>query len=108
MQWHNDLWHPEWGVITVGYDCAEKLGNPEADSKRKFYKRAVTFINSPRWKETKHGEMYKHGDVKVFVMEKMYQNNWRYILNINDVWGKKYYYDRHDALFAAFKYIEGC
>lgn len=102
MSWHNEMWHPDWGVITVGYECAELLGSYEATSKRRHFMRKRTFIRSPRWKTTSKGFLYKHGEVKVFVMQRGLDD---YVLNINDQWGKRRYASKDSAAAAAFDYI---
>lgn len=84
MEWHNDLWHPEWGAITVGYECADKLGAHEVHAIKRKRERMNTFIYSPRWKQTAKGWKYDHGDRVVFVMRK--EDGW--ILNINGEWGR--------------------
>jgi hypothetical protein len=87
IQWHNILWHPQWGEITVGYDCADRLGSPEAHELRKRALRRRTFQNSPRWKYTSKGVLYKHGDIRIFI----YDHGTYYTLNINGEWGKLRY-----------------
>jgi hypothetical protein len=100
MDWHNDLWNPAWGIITVGYDCAEKLGNPEAHAMRKQHLRERTFLNSPRWNRTQKGWKYKHGDLDVFVLDR----GEYCALNISGEWGRLKYKTLEDAKRRAFLY----
>ena len=103
MEWHNDLWHPDWGVITVGYDCAEKLGNPEVHEIKRMRERINTFVFSPRWKATAKGTRYKHGDTRVFVME----TPSGFVLNINGEWGKRKYMTEESAKEQACRFLHG-
>lgn len=102
MEWHNDLWHPEWGIITVGYECADKLGVPEIHEIKRKNERLKTFINSPRWKQTLKGWKYKHADKSVFALQKT--DGW--ILNINGRWGKMLYKTINEAKQRAFNFLE--
>ena len=103
MEWHNDLWHPDWGVITVGYDCAEKLGNHWPSQIRAKNERMKTFIHSPRWTETSKGLRYRHGNVDVFVFNKTAP----FKLNIDGKWGKIKYPSLYAAKSRAFLFITG-
>lgn len=87
MRWHNDLWHPDWGSITVGYDCAEKLGNPEVGVLKGQYARKETFTRSPRWRTTSRGWRYKQDGRDVFIFNKATH----YTLRIDNKWGKLQY-----------------
>lgn len=102
MEWHNDLWHPDWGIITVGYDCAEKLGNFEVHKIKKQRERMNTFVFSPRWRKTPKGWKYSHGGKSVFVLEK----HSGYHLNINEMWGSITYKTIESAKQQAFRVLD--
>jgi len=102
MEWHNDLWHPEWGVITVGYQCADKLGTPEVYAIKRKSERMNTFLHSPRWKQTPKGFKYKHGERMIFAMQNL--NGW--VLNISGTWGRINYPTINAAKERAFLFIE--
>ncbi len=101
MKWHNDLWHPDWGVITVGYVCAEKLENGEVYNIRKNNLKMRTFLNSPRWKRTPMGWKYNHGNRHVFAFKN--ENGWK--LRINGEWGKLFYNSLESAKERSFKHL---
>jgi hypothetical protein len=98
IEWHNDLWHPQWGVITVGYGCAEKLGVPEVHRS----KRLNTFLFSPRWQQQSDGSSYRHGKKWVFIKKQTSS----YILEINGKLGKLTYETIELAKKGAFDYFE--
>lgn len=102
MEWHNDLWHPDWGVITVGYECADKLGSPEIHKIKRRHERMNTFVHSPRWRKTLKGWEYKHGDRAVFILEKAQGC----ILKIRGQWGNITYQTIESAKQRAFYHIE--
>jgi hypothetical protein len=86
MEWHHDLYHPDWGTITVGYECAERLGLPELHALKKRWIRMNTFINSPRWKSdippwnpSAMGWRYKYGGHNVLVAPR--PGGWRLFIN---------------------------
>lgn len=101
MRWHNELYHPKWGSIIVGYDCAAKLGNEDALKVKIESEKMRTFVYSPRWKEISNGYKYKHGDVCVLVI--WHQGG--YILKISNQWGKIKYKTIEEAKERAFKVI---
>jgi len=101
MEWHNDLWHPDWGVITVGYDCAEKLGNPDVHKIKRNRDRMNTFVFSPRWRRTSKGWKYRHGGRDVFALE----NDGAWKLNISGTWGRIRYGNLYEAKVRAFQFI---
>lgn len=100
MKWHNDLYHCDWGVITVGYDCAAKLGNRKAWELRKLYLAARTFVNSPRWKRTSRGYIYK--SKRVFILKR---NETDYRLKIRGQWGRMRYGTLDDAKRKSFEVL---
>jgi len=85
MEWHNDLYHPDWGVIVVGYDCAEKLCDKSVHLFAKYNRKRETFIRSPLWKRTPKGWRYKLGDVETFILDK---GN-AFVANARGVWMKE-------------------
>ena len=102
MKWHNDLWHPDWGVITVGYGCADKLGVPEIHEIKLKAERLKSFLHSPRWKKTPKGFRYKYGAKKVFVWLKQY--GWQLV--IGETWGEHRFPTIEEAKERAFFYLE--
>jgi hypothetical protein len=86
MSWHNDLFHPDWGVIVVGYDCAEKLCNGDTLTMKKRNGKRLRFIESPCWYRTPKGWRYKYRDNVAFIYEK----DGYHTPVINGVWGRRY------------------
>ena len=93
LKWQNVMWHPEWGEMVVGYECADQLGNRDAHESHKRELRRRSFIASPRWRDTPKGVMYKHGEIRVFILKR----DKRFILKIKDQWGKLKYHSLDDA-----------
>lgn len=102
LKWHNVLFHPSWGEIIVGYECAERLEVPELHEAKKLHERRKRFTISPHWKETGKGFLYKYGDRKVFVYRRSSQS---FSLNINNVWGKYSYESLGKAKWMAARVV---
>lgn len=55
--------HPNWGIMTVGSQCAEKLTSEyglslQEKQAKNLAKRYKTYLNSPKWKHRKNGYFY--------------------------------------------------
>ena len=60
IRFEHSLFHPKWGYLVVGSQCADKLtSSGEAseyeDKRRKISARLRRFLKSPRWKNIKSG-----------------------------------------------------
>jgi len=86
MEWHNDLFHPEWGVIVVGYGCTEELCSRELRAMKKRNEKRRRFIHSPCWYKTPKGWRYKYRDNVAFIFEK---GDWHTPV-VNNIWGRNY------------------
>lgn len=73
------LYHPNWGFIRVGCECADKLTNNDNVKLRnieieKRAKRIKTFVDSPKWKHHKNGYFFEHQDDKIQIWENAHCN----------------------------------
>lgn len=100
IEWHNDMWHPQWGIITVGYGCAEKLGVPNVYR----FKRLNTFLYSPRWRIDSPDEItYRHGEKNVSILQ---TESGKFFLKINGKIGRLDYDTIDLAKRGAYDYYE--
>lgn len=63
LRYVHTLFHPKWGYISVGCNCADSLMNDKIASKKekelhKLLRRLKTFVDSPKWKRRKNGYIY--------------------------------------------------
>ena len=97
IRYEHSLFHPSWGYITVGCQCAESLLNNERASEeeeicKKRAARFRRFLNSPKWKTIKKG--YKYDSLDGFVI--LIWNNYSYFtvqINFRYFKGHRAYYD---------------
>lgn len=102
IRWHVTIYHPEWGELIVGTECAENLSlGDEIREIKSFNRRLRTFIASPRWKKTQKGIKIEYNEYYVLIYEK---NN-GYMLKINNIWGKITYDNIECAKIKAFGVI---
>lgn len=112
--------HPDWGFMTVGSQCAEKLtsevglSNREEEAK-KLAQRYRRYMKSPKWKTRKNGHFMDFDDYHI----KIWENGSLYSLEIVfSLWdrhtlkhryekkrGKQKYSSLEDAKTQAFKVI---
>jgi hypothetical protein len=103
IRWHVTVYHPDWGEMIVGSECAEALSLGEEIRRLKsFNRRLRNFINSPRWRKTKVGLKITSGGHEISVLGK----EGRYFLNIDNVRGRLIFKDLESAKKRAFTYIE--
>jgi hypothetical protein len=102
MEWHNVMHHPKWGEMTVGYECAERLGVPGVHKLKLKMQRMKTFLHSPKWRTTANGYSYRYAGKKVTVFKA--GDFWKLV--INDVFGKRTYASVLEAKKQAFLYLE--
>jgi hypothetical protein len=102
MEWHNVIYHPKWGEMIVGYECADKLGLSEIHALKLKMERMRTFIYSPKWSKTKSGYTYRFKGNTVTAFP--YKHGWKLV--INHRFGGRVYKDMLDAKKQAFFYLE--
>ena len=103
VTWHFTVYHPTWGVIVVGSECAENLSlGPEIKKLKSHQRRLETFIVSPRWKETPKGCRINYQGYDVLV----YRSKDKFRLKINDDWGERNYDTLEAAKTQAFVRID--
>lgn len=103
IQWHFTIYHPEWGEIIVGSECAENLSlGPEIKKLKSFQRRLRTFIVSPRWVSTRKGYRIKYQDHSVLV----YKDEMFYRLKIDGEWGAMNFKTIEEAKHRAFLKID--
>jgi hypothetical protein len=103
ITWHFTIYHPDWGEIVVGSECAENLSlGPEIKALKSFRRRLQTFIVSPRWRPTPKGVRISHDDHSVLV----YRQGKNYRLKIDDDWGELTFASENEAKERAFRKIE--
>lgn len=103
IQWHFTIFHPEWGEIIVGSECAENLSlGPEIKKLKSFQRRLQTFIVSPRWIPTPKGYRITYQGHSAIA----YTNGKYYRLIIDDEWGKINYKTLEEAKHRAFLKID--
>jgi len=99
ITWHFTIYHPEWGEIIVGSECAENLSlGPEINKLKSFQRRLRTFVVSPRWKQTPKGFRIIHEGHSILV----YRRGAKYRLKIDDEWGTMDFTSLDDAKERAF------
>ena len=60
IRFEHSLFHPKWGYLVVGSQCADKLtssceASEYEDKRKKISARLRRFLTSPRWKNKKNG-----------------------------------------------------
>ena len=56
VTWHVTIYHPDWGELIVGSECAENLSlGSEWKALKSYHRRMKAFIASPRWVPTPKG-----------------------------------------------------
>jgi hypothetical protein len=99
IRWHFTIYHPEWGEIVVGSECAENLSlGPEIKKLKSFQRRLQTFIVSPRWTQSPKGYWITYQGHSALV----YKSGNFYRLKIDNKWGEKNYRTIEDAKHRAF------
>ncbi|MDW7773713.1 MAG: hypothetical protein SCH71_12570 [Desulfobulbaceae bacterium] len=102
IQWHFTIYHPDWGEMIVGSECAENLSlGIEVKKLKSYHRRMRTFIVSPRWVNTKKGLRITYQNYYVLIFRK---GN-KYQIKINNDWGKLQYNTQEEAKAQAFKVI---
>lgn len=66
--------HPDWGFMTVGSQCAEKLTSAlglseREDEAKKLAQRYRRYMKSPKWKRKKNGNFMDFGDYYIKIWE---------------------------------------
>lgn len=103
IQWHFTVYHPEWGEIIVGSECAENLSlGPEIKKLKSFHRRLRTFTVSPRWTPTAKGYRIRYQDHSALV----YKKGMSYRLKIDGEWGTMSYKTLDEAKRRAFLKID--
>ncbi|MGE4560532.1 MAG: HNH endonuclease [Desulfobulbus sp.] len=103
ITWHFTIYHPEWGEMVVGSECAENLSlGTEVKILKSYQRRLRTFIVSPRWIETKKGFRITYQDYSILIFRK---GN-KYRIKIDNEWGKLEYEFLEEAKVRAFKVVD--
>ena len=103
ITWHFTIYHPKWGEIIVGSECAENLClGPEIAKLKSYHRRLQTFLISPRWKPTPKGWRITYEGYSILVFE----SRDHYSLKIGEQWGKLKYKTIDDAKTQAFLKID--
>ena len=102
IRWHFTIYHPRWGEMVVGSECAENLSlGPDVKLLKSYHRRLRTFIVSPRWVSTKKGLRITYRGYYIFI----YRRYGRYRLKIDNKWGRIDYNTLEDAKKSAFKVV---
>ena len=71
VTWHVTIYHPEWGELVVGSECAENLSlGPEWKAIKSYHRRMKAFIASPRWQPTPKGCRIEENGYSALVFRK--------------------------------------
>ena len=103
MEWHNYLFHPKWGTINVGYDCADKLIDGHKHEKERMNRARSTFIKSPRWEPSGGDGTRYYFDYKDVGIYPRGRN--KFIAKVNGQPGKLLFDTIDQAKKKAFKYL---
>lgn len=90
MTWHVTIYHPDWGELIVGSECAENLSlGSEWKAIKSYHRRIKAFIVSPRWEPTPKGwKIEQHGYAAlVFRKDDASKAKSTFKIKIDDDWG---------------------
>ncbi len=95
--------HPNWEPMSVGTVCCDDLtGTKEASEKRKYEERRNRFIKSKRWQHDGSFYSIKQRGFKINITKTAKG----YIIEINNIRGKKFYSTLDEAKLRVFEFIE--
>lgn len=121
LRYVHEIYHPAWGYIFVGCDCADRLTQSSSAStveklRKQKAKRFHTFQLSKKWKHHKNGyfSIYKKFHIKIWFYAPIYivQVEFSYLNKAgNVVWDviegkRKKFSTLEEAQFAAFESID--
>lgn len=70
IRWHFDVYHPEWGNLIVGSECAENLSlGDEVKVLKSYNRRLVCFVTSKRWKQNEFGWVIKQKSYRILLRQ---------------------------------------
>ena len=103
IRWHFEIYHPEWGSLIVGSECAENLSlGEEIKALRSYSRRLTKFIDSKRWKRNEFGWVIKQKTYRVLIRK--YQEGHR--IKIDHRRGDLYFETLKLAKIKAFEIVE--
>lgn len=58
IRYEHTVYHPSWGAVIVGTDCCDRMTEASVGGElRSEEERARRFVKSPRWRQTRKGNM---------------------------------------------------
>jgi len=102
IRWHFTIYHPEWGEMIVGSECAENLSlGPDVKELKSYNRRLRTFLVSPRWVATRKGYRITYQGYSILI----YRKDKYFRIKINEKWGRLNFDSLDEAKKRAFEVV---